>query len=230
MANIAATGTFDPVSEVRWHWGGSRRTRTVEGMKAEDLMTERVITVHPDRAAKEAARLLAEHTFSTLPVVDDDGRLVGVVTEADLLRHRILPDPGTYVHGLAQQPTAATVGEVMSIRVVKTGPGTHVAELSKAMLDRHVHTVPVVDGDRLVGVVSRRDLLRSIARDDELIAKDVRHHLSLLGDTPWEITVVDGVVTLLGDGANEAEQHAATVVAGAIAGVVRVEMPTEELA
>ncbi|NUT52586.1 MAG: CBS domain-containing protein [Saccharothrix sp.] len=195
-------------------------------MKAEDLMTARVITVHPDRAAKEAARLLAEHTFSTLPVVDDDGRLVGVVTEADLLRHRVLPDPGTYVHGLAPLPPAATVGEVMSTGVVKAGPGTHVVELSKVMLDRHVHTVPVVDGDRLVGVVSRRDLLRAIARDDDLIAKDVRRHLALVGHTPWHVAVTDGVVTLTGDGADETERHVATVVAGAVAGATRVEVRT----
>lgn len=201
-------------------------TRIVEGMRAQDLMTERVITVHPNRSAKQAARLLAEYGFSTLPVVDDDGRLVGVVTEADLLSHRIMPEPGTYVHGLPQRPTtpAPAVGDVMSTGVVKAQPGTPVTELSRAMLDRHVHTVPVVDGDRLVGVVSRRDLLRTIAVADDLVAHEVRHHLSLLSDTAWQVSVVDGAVTLSGDAADEAERHAATVVAGAVAGVAGVEM------
>jgi len=90
--------------------------------------------------------------------------------------------------------------------------GAHVAALSKAMLDRRVHTVPVVDGGLLVGVVSRRDLLRLIVRDDELVAKDVRHHLSLLGGVAWWVGVVDGVATLSSESADETERHVATVV------------------
>ena len=201
-------------------------------MRAKDLMTRAVVTVRPGTSAKEAARLLTEHGFTTLPVVDDAERLVGVVAEADLLRNRLLPDPRTFVHGQPSEPAAPasrTVAEVMATDVVSATPGTHAALLGRLMLDRHLRTIPVVDGDRLVGVVSRRDLLRTIARDDATIAADVRHHLSVAsGRIGWRVTVADGVVTLDGEGADEVERHVATVVAGAVPGVVGVEVAKQD--
>ncbi|QQQ80173.1 CBS domain-containing protein [Saccharothrix sp. 6-C] len=197
-------------------------------MKAQDLMTRAVVTAQPGTAAKDAARLLVEHGFTTLPVVDGGDRLVGVVAEADLLRNRVLPDPRTFVHGQPPEPLApasTTVAEVMTTDVVAVDPRMHVAELSKLMLDKHLRTVPVVRDGVLVGVVSRRDLLRMIAREDDVIATDVRRQLAVAaGRIPWRISVTRGVVTLAGEGADDVERHVATVVAGAVAGVVGVEM------
>ncbi|MER5267158.1 CBS domain-containing protein [Actinosynnema sp. NPDC002837] len=197
-------------------------------MKAQDLMTHAVVTVRPGMAAKDAARLLVEHGFTTLPVVEGGDRLVGVVAEADLLRNRVLPDPRTFVHGQPPEPLApasTTVAEVMTTDVVAVDPRTHVSELSRLMLDKHLRVVPVVRNGVLVGVVSRRDLLRMIARDDDVIATDVRHQLAVAaGRVPWRISVTHGVVTLAGEGANDGERHVATVVAGAVPGVVGVEV------
>ncbi|TQM78929.1 CBS domain protein [Saccharothrix saharensis] len=201
-------------------------------MKAQDLMTRAVVTAQPGMAAKDAARLLVEHGFTTLPVVDGRDRLVGVVAEADLLRNRILPDPRTFVHGQPPEPLApasTTVAEVMVTDVVAVDPRMHVAELSKLMLDKHLRTVPIVRDGVLVGVVSRRDLLRMIARNDDVIATDVRRQLSVAaGRIPWRISVTRGVVTLAGEGADDVERHVATVVAGAVAGVVGVEVPDHD--
>ncbi|MFE2755932.1 CBS domain-containing protein [Actinosynnema sp. NPDC059335] len=197
-------------------------------MKVQDLMTRAVVTARPGTAAKDAARLLVEGGFTTLPVVDDLDRLVGVVGEADLLRNRILPDPRTSVHDRPpepREPASPTVAEIMVTDVVAVDPRVHVAELSKLMLERHLRTLPVVRDDVLVGVISRRDLLRMIAREDDVIATDVRRQLSVAtGRVPWRISVAHGVVTLAGEGADDAERHVATVVAGAVPGVVGVEV------
>ena len=196
-------------------------------MRAEDLMSRPVVTVEPDTPAKEAASLLAARRFALLPVVDADDRLLGVVSEADLLRDRILPDPRTLIHDdppVAAGPAPATVAGAMTTDVVSAGLGAHASELSRLMVDRHLRSVPVVDGGRLVGIVSRVDLLRMIARDDEAIARDVSGHLAAAGQRRWEVAVVDGVVALAGEGVDDTDRHVAAVIAGAAPGVVDVRI------
>lgn len=196
-------------------------------MRAEDLMTRSVVTVRPGTPAKEAARLLVDRGFTALPVVDDEDRLLGVVTEHDLLRNRLLPDPRALVHGEPPEPVAPaspSVAEVMTTDVVTAAPTTHATALSRMMLDRRVRSVPVLSGDRLLGIVTRRDLLRSIARDDRTIARDVGHQLAIAGCSRWEVAVTDGVVDLAGGTADETDRHVAKVVAGAVPGVVEVRV------
>lgn len=197
-------------------------------MRADQLMTKSVVTVTPETSVKEVVRLLTTHGFTTLPVVNEDGDLVGVVAEADLLRGRILPDPRTLIHEDAPPPSAsmppATVAEVMTTDVVTAGPDAHEAALSRLMLDKHLRVIPIMAGTKLVGVVSRRDLLRTITREDHLIASDIRHHLSMASRRPWQVTVSDGCVTLTAEGADESERHIATVIAGARPGVVGVQV------
>jgi CBS-domain-containing membrane protein len=200
-------------------------------MRAKDLMTSPVVTVGPDTTAKEAARLLAARGFAALPVVDADDRLLGVVSEADLLRRRILPDPRTLIHNDALEyegPPPSTVAGVMTIDVVAAGRDTHAAELSRLMVDRHLRSIPIVDRGQLVGIVSRVDLLRTIARDDDAIARDVRGHLSAAGRRRWDVAVLDGVVTLASEGADETDRHIATVIAGAAPGVVDVRITDDQ--
>jgi CBS domain-containing protein len=146
-------------------------------MRARELMTSPVVTVGPDAPVKEAARLIVTHGFAVLPVVDADDRLLGVVTEADLLRNRLLPDPRELIHDRPPAPVPLApsgVAGVMTTEVVTAMPDTHAAELGRLMVERHLRAVPVVDRDRLVGIVSRVDVLRTIARDDDAIACDVR--------------------------------------------------------
>src|SRR6266540_2505544 len=102
-------------------------------MRARDIMTSPVVTVRPDTHVKEAAALLAARGFTALPVVDEDDRLIGIVTEADLVRERIPHDPRHLVHADTppeQLPVRPTVGEVMSSPVTAMGPGTDVADLA----------------------------------------------------------------------------------------------------
>jgi CBS-domain-containing membrane protein len=105
----------------------------------------------------------------------------------------------------------------MTTDVTTADPDTHAAVLSRLMVDRHLRTLPVVESERLVGIVSRVDVLRTIARD-------VRGHLSAAGRRTWDVTVTDGVVTLAGEGADETDCHVATVIAGAAPGVVDVRI------
>jgi len=196
-------------------------------MRADQLMTKSVVTATPETSVKEVVRLLTAHGFTTLPVVDEDGDLVGVVAEADLLRGRILPDPRTLIHEDTPPPApmpSATVAEVMTTDVVTAGPDAHEAALSRLMLDKHLRVIPIVAGTKLTGVVSRRDLLRTIAREDRVIASDIRHHLSTACRRPWQVTVSDGDVTLTAEDADESERHIATVIAGARPGVVSVQV------
>ncbi|MBP2328770.1 CBS-domain-containing membrane protein [Kibdelosporangium banguiense] len=199
-------------------------------MRARDVMTTSVVTVGPDTTAKEAADLLVRKGFTALPVVDADQNLVGIVTEADILKDRIGLDPRSLAHpdwpvDAPNGPAPPTVGAVMTTDVVVRGPKTDAAQVARDMLDHHLRAIPIVDGDKLVGIVSRRDLLRTIARDDELIVLDVRQHLTRCfrrGD--WSATVTDGVVTLVDDYSNEEDRHVARVIAGAIPGVVEVRV------
>src|SRR3569833_3813234 len=97
-------------------------------MRARDLMTAPVITVHPWTSAKEAAERLSMHGFTALPVVDDDDRLVGIVTEADLIRGRIPADP-RYTHEPRESTAGKTVGDLMTSPVTAMDTGADVADL-----------------------------------------------------------------------------------------------------
>jgi CBS domain-containing protein len=197
-------------------------------MRARDIMTTPVIAVRPETPIKEAAATLAEHGFTALPVIDADDRLIGIVTEADLVRDRVPRDPRALCHPGEAMPTVATttVGEVMTTPAVAMGPGSDVAVLARALLDAGHRSMPIVDSARLVGIVTRRDIVRVIARDDDTIAQDVRHRLEVYGgERRWRVEVHDGMVAI-GDEFDshedaETDRHVATVLAEAVPGVVR---------
>ena len=135
-----------------------------------DVMTSPVITIGPDAGWPEVAERIVSARVSGLPVVGDDDRLLGVVTEADLLSH---PAFGGVQHGdLAVVVEAVqgnpcwlyelvkfTAGQLMTTAVVVAHPDEDVSEAARRMLDNHVKWMPVVRRDRVVGVVARRDLL-----------------------------------------------------------------------
>jgi CBS domain-containing protein len=193
-------------------------------MRARDIMTAPVTTVRPETPLKEAAAMLAGNGFTALPVVDGEDRLVGIATEADLVRDRVPRDPRALCHPGEELPTVATttVGEVMTTAVVAMSPGTDVAVLAKALLDAGYRSMPIVDGSRVVGIVTRRDIVRVIARDDHTIADDVRHRLAVYGgDRRWQVEVHDGIVAIGDQFDDETDRHVATVLAEAVPGVVR---------
>jgi len=194
-------------------------------MRARDIMTTPVVTVTPQTTIKEAARTLATRGFTALPVVDENDRLVGIVTEADLVRGRIPLDPRAHILPGYQEtagPVTTTVGEVMTAPVTAMEPGTDVALLAAALIDARQRSMPIVEGARLVGIVTRRDVVATVARDDATVATDVRHRLELYsGPDRWTVECHEGVVTI-GDRYDDAtERHVVSVLAEAVPGVVR---------
>jgi CBS domain-containing protein len=136
-------------------------------MNAADVMTRPVITLHANTPVSAAAALLISHGFTAAPVVDA-GRVVGIATEADLMRGRIVPD-GWIVEELPEPTVAAVmVPEPLTMR-----PDDDLAEIVAHMLDRGIRSVPIVDEGQLVGIVSRRDVLRCVARR-ELTSAEVQ--------------------------------------------------------
>ena len=196
-------------------------------MRVGDVMTRSVVTTTPRTLVKDAAIVLAGHGVTLLPVVGEDDQLVGVLTEADVVRGRIPPDPrrGAWRGSQAGSPPPAMVGEVMSSPPLTTDPHTDAAELATMMIDRALRSVPVIDEGRLVGIITRRDLVRTIARADALIAADIRKRLGAYG-TPdrWTVHADHGTVTITDQFANPVDHHVALVLAQAVPGVVHAEV------
>jgi CBS domain-containing protein len=194
-------------------------------MRVCDVMTRSVVTTTPATPVKDAAVVLAGHGVTLLPVVEAD-RLVGVLTEADVVRGRIPPDPrrGAW-QGSHATPPPITVGEVMSSHPMTVHPETDAAELASTMIDRGLRSVPVVDEGRLVGIITRRDLVRTIARNDALIAADVRRRLECYGAPDrWTVHVQQGSVTITDQYPDPADHHVALVLAQAVPGVTHAEV------
>jgi CBS domain-containing protein len=202
-------------------------------MLVRDVMTSPVVSVQPGTALRAAAALLTEHGFTALPVLDGDGYLVGIVTEADLLRDRIRHDARSPLlnHELTSHPAPATVGDVMTCEVFTAQPFTDLADLADDMHRLAVRSVPVVGtGRTLVGIVSRRDVVRTLTRSDVAIADDVRRRLDVYaGPGRWGVDVASGVVTLRDPVGDPTERHIAQVMAASVRGVadVRVDPAAE---
>ncbi|HKS43497.1 MAG TPA: CBS domain-containing protein [Amycolatopsis sp.] len=189
-------------------------------MRAQDIMSAPVVTVEPETLSKQAAALLSAHGFTALPVVDGDGRLVGIVTEADLIAERIAPDPRS-ADQTPRRP-GETVAEVMTSPVTGMGPGTDLAVVARALLDDRIRAMPIVEGSHVVGIVTRGDIIRTLARQDSEIATDVRRHLAIYGGPDrWQVDVHDGVVRITDAFDDETDRHVATLLAEAVPGVIR---------
>lgn len=169
-------------------------------MKVTEIMSQPVITVTPETGIKTAAELLVDHGISALPVVDSTGRLVGIVSEADLISIEVRPDPRSQATPLAPTAgsTARRVADVMTPDVVVVSAKSDIAQAAKTMLNRDVKRVPVMSGRRMVGIVSRRDLVKVIALADEQIESKINNLLADLGLTTAgdRVRVADGVATV----------------------------------
>jgi len=200
-------------------------------MQARDIMTRTVVTVTATTTIHDAAMLLTSNGFTALPVVDDDGALIGLLTEVDILRDRFPHDPRFYCsdEGSIQRPDtrapATTVGGVMTVPAASVRSGADVVDLLTLMRADGLRTMPVVDGQRLVGIVTRRDLVRTLTRDDQEVATDVRHQLENYGGlNRFTVTVDGGAVTITDAMDNHTDLHVATVLAEAVSGVTVVHL------
>ena len=207
-------------------------------MRVEDVMTADVITVGPEVSVHKAARLMSDHGVSGLPVVDADGRVIGIVTEGDLILRQAAPRARHWWHrffadpdGLArdyQKAAGTTVGEVMTRVVVSVSPSLEIDSAARILHDRGLRRAPVVRNERLVGILARGDLVKALAAapvfkvwapDDEL----VRAMRARIKAEPWTspgivVEASDGVVTLWGTVVSEAERSALETMARALPG------------
>ena len=217
----------------------------MSNLTARDLMTPDVVTVPPDSPVIAVARLLSERGISAVPVLDARGRLLGIVTEADLIR-RLAGEadrPAGWLRGLFADPAAQadryarthgiTASDVMTERVVTVDETATAAEVAHLMEDKGIRRVLVMREGRLRGLVSRADLLRALVAppqaasglSDERIRTAV---LAAMRREPWADTfytmveVADGVVTFHGFMRTEAVKRGLRVLAENVPGVARV--------
>lgn len=216
-------------------------------MKAADIMTPRIITVSADATIAEAIRLMLQNRISGLPVVDAAGDLVGLVTEGDFLRraedntekHRphwleFVLGPGRLAGEYARSH-GRKVGEVMSTDAITAQENTPVEEIVRLMETKHIKRVPIVRGKKVVGIVSRANLLHVLGRlaaeakptaqtDSEIRTKIIAE----LAKQSWapvagvNILVQDGIVELKGAIFDERQRQALKVAAENVAGVKAV--------
>ncbi|MGW1622508.1 CBS domain-containing protein [Streptomyces sp. NPDC002172] len=199
-----------------------------------DVMTQTVVSVGPRAPFKELVRLMRDWQVSALPVVEGEGRVVGVVSEADLLHKEELrdgaTDPRTRLRRIADltKAGAVTAEALMTSPALTTRPDATLAEAARTMARAKVKRLPVVDELGLLqGVVSRADLLKVFLRGDEEIAEEVRREVvSYLFPPPSSVLHVDvreGVVKLVGRIRDTALVPVAARLVRAVEGVVDVE-------
>ncbi|MEY9626363.1 CBS domain-containing protein [Sinorhizobium fredii] len=208
-------------------------------MQAKDFMTRQVVTVSADHSVSHAARIMLENRISGLLVCDDSGKLAGVLSEGDLLRRAELgPAAWRRAVGAADlmDPESFTrshswrVGDVMTKQVISVAEETSMDRVAAIMSTNGINRVPVLSGGRLVGIITRSDILRAIAhavpdvtaRGDQETRRAVLTRLcSDLGldrDTT-DVSVEDGNVCLWGEVDSQAKREAARVAAESICGV-----------
>ncbi len=216
-------------------------------MNAADVMTRDVITVSPETTVPALVKLLLSHNISGVPVVDATGALVGIVTEGDLIRRAELGTERkrggwlsffTATGVMAEEYVRShgtLVRDVMSPGVLAVEPATPLAEIADMMESRHVRRVPVLQDGKVVGIVSRANLLRAWASlptdTTQTTADDATIRANLLAELShqaWSrrpensVVVTDGVVHLWGLAATEEEKRALELAAERTPGVRKV--------
>src|SRR6478672_5623265 len=197
-------------------------------MQAREVMSRPAVTVSTTTSIADAARVMITQGFTALPVLDGEDRLVGIVTEADLIRDRIPVDPRQHP-GSRQRPGQETA-ETVSVATVMTSPvesltaGADVADAARMMVDERIRCLPIVDGYGVVGILTRRDVLRAaVAHNDQDLADEIARQLAVV-DNPdrWQVSVQAGVADIEDFGTDAAERAQASRLAAKVPGVVRV--------
>ena len=217
-------------------------------MKVADVMTREVVSIAPDASILEAVRLMLQHKISGLPVIDASGKLQGVVTEGDFLRRvetgterkrsrlvEFLLGPGRLATDYVQA-TGRKVDAVMTPEVRTVSEDDPLEQVVHLMERHRIKRLPVVRGDKVVGIVTRANLMRAlatlalaehpVAADDAAIRERLLAELKKQSWAPIgliNVVVKDGVVKLTGALTDERQREAIRVAAENIAGVKKVE-------
>lgn len=146
-------------------------------LRAKDIMTKDVITVSPSMTIEEFARVLLKNQISGAPVVDEDGSLLGIVTENDLITQNkrlhiptilrlfdaFIPLGTSRLEKEIRRITATTVGEICTKRVITVGPETPIEEIATIMTEKKIHLIPVLKEGRIIGIIGKRDIIKGAA-------------------------------------------------------------------
>jgi CBS domain-containing protein len=183
-------------------------------MHAKDIMSTPARTVAAGAPVGDAVALLERWSITALPVVDDAGTLVGLISERDVLRHA------------ASGGVPRLVGEVMSGVPVSAWPEADLADVTAVMVQQDIHTVPVVTEERVVGVVSRCDVLRTLLPTDDSAQREAQRRLDTYADGRgrWPVRVEHGVATIAGAFDDDTELAVAEALVRTTAGVDAVRV------
>ena len=208
-------------------------------MRSRELMSTSVVTVRPEATLKEVMEQMAAHRVSGVPVVDQSGRLVGIISEADILAKLEYGEKGRGLLGLLDHLAQAvgadrklqahTAAELMTTTVITAGPGASFRELLHLMTIHDINRIPIVEGGRVIGIVTRADILLMMARPDRAVTEDARWRLlhDLWIDTDaLDITTRNGVVTISGEVGTRTEAELVKHWVRTIEGVVDVDART----
>jgi CBS domain-containing protein len=196
-------------------------------MRVRDIMTRPVHTVGPDDPIETVAEVLTTHAITAAPVVDADGGLLGIISEGDLLRRRVPADPTAHLWPVPDPVSRPrTVADVMTRMVVTAWPAEDISDVAHSMLECDVRSMPVVEGGQIVGIVSRRDVVRAAVRTDEVLRAELQHRLDEYAGAHlrWDVTVTDGACTVSGTFGDEVERTVVTVMARTVAGIGAVRL------
>ena len=218
-------------------------------MNAKDVMVRDVITVKPGDSVVEAAQLLVKNDISALPVVDDEGWVVGIISEADLMRREEIGTehrrpwwveammPATTLANEFAKSHGKRVAELMSQHIVSASEDTPLAEIAALLERNRIKRVPIIKDGKLVGIVSRANIIQALAsskrapdaeqqaESDRAIRSEI---LARLAEQRWtdfgsrNIIVTGGVVHLWGLAGSAEERKALTSLAESVSGVIGV--------
>lgn len=193
-------------------------------MLVHELMSKPAITIAPEASLKEAMEVMDEHVITSMPVIDAEGRLVGVISEANLIADVVLPDERKHMIPVQMEGELRPrrVADVMATQLLTVDAEDDVTEAVGLMSTSMVKSLPVLSSGAVVGMLSRRDIIHVLARHDD----DLRESLDRLAHAAgyhWQIDVDGGVVSISGPN-DDAEARLARGLAGSVAGVVAVHV------
>jgi CBS domain-containing protein len=203
-------------------------------MKASEIMTRDVVTVRPETTVRDAVRLLSEHRVTSLPVLDELGNVVGIVSELDLLRDRMPHDPRAHLwsHKDDRAEPGRFVRDVMTDTVICLSENADTADLAELLINNNVRAIPIIRGPDMVGIVSRRDVLSTLLRDDVAVLADITDRLHAYSGEPdrYRVEVDQGAVTISGAFDDKRQCDTVAGLVRSVAGVVRVRTVTRRRA
>ena len=217
-------------------------------MNASDVMVRNVITIGPKALVSEAAKLLSENDISAVPVIDEQGNVAGILSEADLMRREEIGTekkhygwleavmPATMLAEEFAHSHGKKVEEVMSKHVVSAKPDTPLGEIATLLERNRIKRVPIIEQGKIVGIVSRANLVQALASASSAVTETADADrairleiLSRLADQSWtdfgdrNVTVVDGEAHIWGLVGSPEERTALTALAESVPGVIGVK-------